>query len=75
MRIQGLIYDQFSSLLISNIIFCKGRGLVCPPEEVLEVLDVLDGEPEGLYLGEALAGRLEEGEALPQLRRTVHQLQ
>ena len=39
------------------------------------MLDVLDGEPQGLDLGEALAGGLEEGEALPQLRRTVHQLQ
>ena len=38
------------------------------------MLDVLDGEPEGLNLGESLARWLEEGEALPQLLRTVHQL-
>ena len=44
------------------------------PEQVLQVLDVLDGQPERLNLGESFARRLEEGESLPQLRGTVHQL-
>ena len=38
------------------------------------MLDVLDGQPERLNLGESFARRLEEGESLPQLRGTVHQL-
>ena len=44
------------------------------PEQVLQVFDVLDGQPQGLNLRESFAWGLQEGKALPQLRRTVHQL-
>ena len=69
----SILYNPKQPLYLGRVfnITLKKTSL---PEQVLQVLDVLDGQPERLNLGESFARRLEEGESLPQLRGTVHQL-